>query len=143
MPPPGYSFRDLDDSAQSDIDDLGVVCRVRLNCYAVENLLLAKECLEEHNFTEDDFKNELTKWVQQFSEHKFSDEMTTLIERFHDRRTFKIKNLRNIIVAILGTNKPWEVVVGQSIAKNISSTDDSDNSVRNYLGTKAIERFFS
>lgn len=141
--PKAFSLRDLDDSQQADIDDFGVVCRIRLNCYAVENLLLSDQCFSEHNFSSDSFKVELEKWLEQYPGHQFSEELKELLAHFDDRRTRKIKNLRNIIVALLGNNKPWEVVVGQLIAFNILKSDVGQNSIQTYLGEKAINTLFS
>jgi hypothetical protein len=69
--------------------------------------------------------------------------MSTLIDRFCDRRVIKLNCLRNIIVALLGTNKPWEVVVGQLIARSIGNGKSSEHSVSHYLGSKAIDQLFS
>jgi ABC-type branched-subunit amino acid transport system ATPase component len=141
--PKAFSLRDLDDSPQTDIEDLGVVCRVRLNCYAVENLLLSDQCFTKHHFSPNSFKDQLEKWLEQYPGHVFSDEVKDLTIHFDDRRTRKIKNLRNIIVALLGSNKPWEVVVGQLIASNVSESDVSQHSIQTYLGNKVINELFS
>lgn len=141
--PKGYSLRDLDESPQCEIDDLGVVCRIRINCYSIENLLLTEECLDDHCFSEELFLNEIVKWKEQFSEHKYAPEMSVLIDQFSERRKLKVKSLRNILVALLGTNKQWEIVVGQSIAKHIGNGKSSEHSIYHYLGSKAIDRLFS
>lgn len=141
--PRAFSLRDLDDSQQTDINDIGCVCRVRLNCYAIENLLLSKQCLQEHGFADDDaFKVELHSWAENYPAHKFSAEVRLLAEGFGRRRQMKIKNVRNIIVAQLGSNKPWEVVVGQLIAANASAIDGDPHSIQSYLGEKAIQSLF-
>jgi hypothetical protein len=108
----------------------------------VEFVLISDQCFTEHNFTPDSFKDELKKWLEQYPEHKFSNELQKLIEHFDDRRTIKIKDLRNIIVALLGSNKPWEVVVGQLIAFNVSKTDAGQHSIQTYLGGKTINALF-
>jgi energy-coupling factor transporter ATP-binding protein EcfA2 len=141
--PKGYSLRDLDDSSQCEIQDHGVVCRIRINCYSIENLLLTEECLDDHGFTEETFKHEIVKWKEQFNLHKYATDVSGLIEQFSNRRIVKVKNIRNILVALLGTNKEWEVVVGQLIAKNIGSGSNSEHSINHYLGSKAIGRLFS
>lgn len=142
--PIGFSLRDLDDSSQAEIDDIGVVKRIRLNCYSIENLLLTIECLNAHGLTESDFLQKLTSWLDKFNNHKFSAEAKYLVDNFDSRRTFKIKNLRNIIVAIMETNKPWEVIVGQSIANKLTaSSNTQEHSLNNYLGHQAISDMFS
>lgn len=140
--PKGFSLRDLDSSPESEIEDVGIVCRVRLNCYAIENLLLTNECLLEHDLNSGKFMGELQKWVNQFPDHNFAGEMRELIANFETRRRLKIKNLRNIIVAILGSNKPWEVVVGQTIAKYINESDSDEHSIATYLGGKIKSSLF-
>jgi hypothetical protein len=140
--PRAFSLRDLDDSNQSEIDDIGIVTRVRLNCYAIENLLLTDECLAAHGFTDSTFESILEKWIMEFSQHQAIDSAKELLESFGKRRTMKIKDLRNIVVALLGSTKPWEVIVGQLIAKGSSSAfQKSENSICNYLGPKAVKLF--
>lgn len=142
--PKAYSLRDLDDSQQTDMEDIGCVVRIRLNCYAIENLLLTKHCLVGHGFGDEDaFKAELYKWSSNYSSHQFSDEVHQLAENFSQRRTMKIKNIRNIIVALLGSNKPWEVIVGQLIAAGAWANDADANSVQTFLGQKATQHLFS
>lgn len=138
--PLAYSLRDLDDSGQSDIDNNGIVQRIRLNCYAIENILLTDECLAMNNHTEETFLNNLNIWKRSFPDHQYKDEIQNLIDRFSDRRIFKIKNIRNIIVALLGSTKPWEILVGQTIYLScISTTTQTSNSIKTYIGEKAYK----
>jgi predicted ATP-dependent endonuclease of OLD family len=140
--PKAFSLRDLDNSEQTHIDDLGFVCRIRLNCYAMENLLLSKQCLETGGFTDiNSFKEALTKWADSYPANEYAHEVRYLINNFDQRRTLKIKNIRNIIVALLSSNKPWEVLVGQIVATNASRADDDTDSVQSYLGEKAFKTF--
>jgi len=46
-------------------------------------------------------------------------------------------------VAELGSSKPWEVLVGQLIAANISVANNDPNSIQTYLGQKAMTNFFA
>lgn len=141
--PSGYSMRDLDDSQQTEIDDLGCVCRIRLNCYAMENLLLSKQCLAAHGFANGDgFKAELQKWVDTYPAHQFAGDVRLLIDGFELRRRMKVKDVRNIVVAQLGSNKPWELIVGQLIAANVSALDGDPDSIQTYLGAKAVQKLF-
>jgi len=141
--PKGLSLRDLDNSPQSEIDDVGIVVRSRLNCYAIENILLTTECLEKHGFNEESFKEALSKWAAQFPSHKYIDVLKDLIENFHDRRSKNIKDIRNIVVAVFDGNKPWEVIVGQLLAENMDGKSVSDHSINSYLGKKAKSVLFS
>lgn len=141
--PKGYSLRDLDSSPEAGINDVGIVSRLRLNCYAIENILVTNECFAEHGFNAESFKSELLKWHNHSPTHKYAVDIATLIGDFENRRTLKIKDVRNIVVAILGSNKPWEVVVGQVIAKHIESPDSGTHSIATYLGEKVKSALFS
>ncbi|HDX8438605.1 TPA: AAA family ATPase [Aeromonas dhakensis] len=140
--PKGYSLRDLDDAEQSEISDTGVVCRVRLNCYAIENLLLTTECFRDHGLTSDEFLKRLVTWGQQYPNHQAASDLNILIKGYENRRAIKIKSLRNIIVALLGSSKPWEVIVGQAIASYEEPIQEDAHSLRSYLGEKAIDELF-
>ena len=141
--PQAFSLRDLDDVQDSTINDLNHVCRIRLNCYAIENLLLSNQALEEHEFTADSFRATLRARVGKFPAHKYTAAVHALIENFEIRRTINIKDIRNIIVAELGCSKPWEVLVGQLIAANISVANDNPHSIQTYLGQKAMKNLFA
>jgi len=141
--PKGYSLRDLDNSAQCDIDDVGCVSRARLNCYAMENLLLTNECFAMHGLQTEEFRGLIIEWTMQRPDHPATPSLKALSESFDDRRTAKIKDVRNVLVALLGTNKPWEVLVGQLLAANRNATDASKHSMREYLGPGAISKLFN
>lgn len=141
--PKGFSLRDLDESQQAEIDDLGVVCRIRLNCYSIENLLLTIECLKKHGFDESMFLTAINDWISNYPEHKYIENMKELAKDFEGRKTLKIKNVRNIIIAILETNKPWEVVLGQLLASNMGNSDFNAHTINDYLGNKAKSELFS
>jgi energy-coupling factor transporter ATP-binding protein EcfA2 len=136
--PKAFSLRDLDDSQQSEINDFGFVCRIRLNCYSIENILLSDDCLIAHGITDIQFKTELQKWVSQFPSHPFAAESTNLLQHFEDRRLIKVKGIRNIIVMILNSTKPWEVIVGKAISNFNINQAATANSIGNYLGNKLI-----
>jgi len=141
--PKAYSIRDLDDAEITDIENIGFVERSRLNCYEVENLLLTNECMQHHNLDPITFREQLIAWGQQNPTHQTIEEITELCDSFDNRRRMKIKNLRNIILAILDTNKPWEVVVGQLIAREIDNQSNDDNSLHTYLGENVLTKIFS
>ncbi len=141
--PKAYSLRDLDAAQQADINDLDHVCRIRLNCYAIENLLLSEQVLEAHGFDAASFRRALQARVDSIPDHKYAEALRALVADFERRRTLNIKDVRNIVVAELGSNKPWEVLVGQSIAANVAAANSNLNSVQTYLGRKAITSLFS
>ena len=141
--PQAYSLRDLDQSQQTDISNVGVVTRLRLNCYSIENLLLTTECLNKFDLNEESFKLAIDSWTNNFPDHRAVNELRHLIANFDNRRTVNLKNVRNILVAILDEKKPWEVMVGQLIATfaNLNNTDP--NSLSTYLGPKVLSTLFT
>jgi len=140
--PKAFSLRDLDNATHSDINDLDHVCRIRLNCYAIENLLLSDQVLETHGFNAETFRAALQARMDRIPEHKYTAALKALVDAFENRRTLNIKDVRNIVVAELGSNKPWEVLVGQSIAANVAAVNASQHSIQNYLGSKAVTNLF-
>ncbi|MCR4303112.1 MAG: AAA family ATPase [Gallionella sp.] len=141
--PKGFSLRDLDESQQCDIDDVGCVSRARLNCYAIENIMLTNECLKLHGYSADEFRNLLSEWASQHEKHQASASLAKLSKNFDNRRTIKIKDIRNVVVALLGTQKPWEVLVGQLLASHIDSKDTTKHSLYEYLGSSVVRKLFS
>lgn len=133
--PRALSLRDLDDSGQCAIDDVGCVSRSRLNCYSIENLLLTDECFAAHGTDGPTFKTALEEWVRQRPSHQASIALQALAGQFENRRTLKIKDSRNVIVALLGTQKPWEVLVGQLLANHGQNSATSNHSIAEYLGS--------
>lgn len=138
--PKGYSVRDLDGSDQTEIEDVGCVTRARLNCYAIENLLLTTECLQLYDYTSEGFCNKISEWIGLNPSHQTTDALIALRDNFEERRTMKIKDLRNIILALLGTTKPWEVLVGQIIVNNRGAGSTDPHSLDNYLGQNVINK---
>lgn len=142
--PKAFSLRDLDSSHQSDLEDVGCVRRARLNCYAIENLLLTEECIRKHGYDPSGFQGRLNEWVLGNPNHQACATLKSVADRFDDRRTVKIKEARNVLLELLGTHKPWEVVVGQLLADNIESlaanSDAPKHSLREYLGPSVINK---
>jgi hypothetical protein len=141
--PKAFSLRDLDAAQQADINDLDHVRRIRLNCYAVENLLLSDQVLTAHGFNADSFRTALQARVERIPDHKYTDALRALVDDFENRRTRNIKDVRNIVVAELGSNKPWEVLLGQLIAAEVTAANPSEHSIQTYLGPKAVTYLFA
>lgn len=140
--PKAFSLRDLDGAQTTDINDLDYVCRIRLNCYAIENLLLTDQVLEAHGFDAESFRKALQARVDRVPDHKYTEALQALVTDFENRRTRNIKDVRNIVVAELGSNKPWEVLLGQSIASNVAIANSTEHSIHSYLGSKAMTNLF-
>ena len=59
----------------------------------------------------------------------------------YNRKDFDLKELRNILIGLTNTAKPWEVVVGQIIgqlANGQIARNNNDNKICNFLGAKLI-----
>lgn len=136
-----YSLRDGDDKiGQTITDDLPVI-RFRLNCCEVENLLLTEEVLKRCGVSWEELKLRMETWVSLTPGHKYSKEMDEFIKADFPRRTFKIKNLVNIFLGLLEVNKPWEIVVGQTIGEldfKTAPNFSDEGSIQEFLGEKAV-----
>lgn len=141
--PKGFSLRDLDDAQVADIDDLQYVKRARLNCYAIENVLLSDESLAACNHTAETALAAFRTWIAQQPSHQATPELTELANNFDSRRTRKLKDIRNLIVGLLGITKPWEVHVGQLIAGQFNRSNTSGHSLCNYLGAGVLNKLFT
>lgn len=135
--PKAISLRDLDDASVAEINDLPHVIRCKLNCYAIENLLVTDEALANSNSSPDQLRESLIAWIEAFPGHAHLEDAHHLVDNFASRRTIKVKNLRNVVIAILGSNKPWEVYLGQLLAQPGWNASKSPDSLANYLGVKA------
>lgn len=132
----------MDDSKVADIDDLQFVVRARLNCYAIENVVLCDESLAMYGHTPESFLGVLRDFAQKNSNHPRANEGGAFIADYENRRTHNIKDLRNLIVGLLGVIKPWEVHVGQLIAGPFDRNSTSPNSLRLYLGKGVLTKLF-
>jgi len=133
-----YSLRDRDEGAE-DIDDLPPMMRFRLSCRAAENLILTDEVLAVCGTTWALLELEIEKWLVAFNTHQYYATMVEFKASGYDRKEFDLKNLRNILIGLTGTQKSWEIAVGQTIGKLINielPKDTADNKVCNYLGAK-------
>jgi hypothetical protein len=56
-----------------------------------------------------------------------------------DRLNADIKAVRNVFMMLAGSQKPWEVAVGQAIARLLTAPAmQGDNSLPSYLGPKLV-----
>ena len=67
------------------------------------------------------FINNTKAWIEDNPGHSASPQLKPLLNTEKRLRNEKIKDIRNIILAITKTKKPWEVIVGQSLADAIKS----------------------
>lgn len=141
--PVAYSLRDGDGIRES-LQPAGVVTRFRLQCYEIENALLTDECLDILGTTWDGFIDQAQRWIDLHPEHKDLALVKILIASADRLRDTKIKAIRQLICSIGGSNKQWEVVVGQAIGKlNPLEAASSPSSLISYLGERAARTLLS
>lgn len=143
--PVAYSLRD-GDGKFGDLEPVGCVIRFRLNCYAIENILLSDECLSAFGGSWDDLKLRINDWLKNKENegHKDQDQMRKLLLSEDRLRNEKIKDIRNLIGALFNSRKPWEVVVGQEIGKLAVSPlldeEKSTTSLINFVGLVTLQK---
>jgi energy-coupling factor transporter ATP-binding protein EcfA2 len=132
-----YSLRDRDDS-QEEIGDISPVVRMKLSCRAAENLLLADDVLSRLGTGWLQLVENLDVWLEHNAEHPHHSFMRMFKEGGYDRKRFDLKEIRNDIMGVVGSSKPWEVVVGQAIGMLQEHIVAVENSLANYLGQKVV-----
>lgn len=131
-----FSLRDRDSSPEA-IDDVGSVIRMRLSCRAAENLMLSDDVLALAGTDWPSLREAIDAWIANNGGHKFHGEMVSFRDASFDRKGFDLKNVRNILVGLI-SHKPWEVLVGQTIARVVKNGGGfaGDHSLSAYLGEK-------
>lgn len=133
--PRAVSIRDGDNRG-TEIEHRDFLKRYKLHCYAAENLLLTNEVLERLGSDWETFKVKGRAWcVGKGDLHPDRDKILALIDDESRQRNMNIKSIRNLIVGINQSSKPWEVAVGQSIA-NIEVASEEEHSLYSYLGSE-------
>jgi energy-coupling factor transporter ATP-binding protein EcfA2 len=134
----GFSIRDRDNEPY-EINDLDHIKRARLNCYAVENLILSDDVLNLLEITWKEMQSRILDWIKDKGVgHSAHAKMESFSEKF-DRRNHKVQGLENVFIYLTGKNKPWEVAVGQAIAKLDTKSSKEDGSLADFLGPKIVE----
>lgn len=136
--PVAFSLRDGDGVIDQPLEHRPPIKRFRLQCYAIENTLLTDPCLAVMGTTWDGFVAAATKWVGNNPKHRD----ITLVEELagsDDRlRHKKIKNIRQLVCAVLECKKPWEVVVGQAIGALTNEDLAKPNMLIAFLGAEMV-----
>ena len=137
----GYSLRDKDDGIEA-IDDLPPIIRMKLSCRNAENLLLSDDVLESLGITWEQLKARIEDWLNANTQHPHYSTMKGFKDSGYDRKKYDIKEVRNDLMGIIGSAKPWEVVVGQKIS-SLSWSDttnfEEEGKMLSYLGRKIVE----
>jgi predicted ATPase len=138
--PKAYSLRD-GDGVSGPISAAGCVERFRLQCYAIENALVTSECLANLGISWPEFQERANAWINENAGHQDITLLQSLLTAEDRFRNTKIKAIRQLIVAITGSKKPWEVVVGQSLSSVIGKTVPPDDqfSLLGFVGEAAAK----
>lgn len=111
----GYSLRDRD-MEPAELANIGPVKRLRLHCRAAENLLLTDEVLIKLGMTWPEIETHIRAWLEANRAHPHYAAMKVFADSGFDRLNSDLKAIRNDLMGIMGSNKPWEVLVGQVLA---------------------------
>lgn len=130
--PTAFSLRDRDDDA-SELKALGPLQRLKLHCRTAENLLLTDEALSIAGTDWSKLKANIDAFVDESKQHPYWSHMRDFQSSNYDRKNFDLKQIRNVLTGLM-SNKPWEVLVGQAIAKAKSERQIDANSIQEYLG---------
>jgi len=133
--PRAVSVRD-GDNKDTNITHMDFLKRYRLHCYEAENLLLTNEVLAKLGTTWEGFQEKALKWCEgEGAKHPDKKKISALVSDEGRQRNAKIKSIRNLILGINECSKPWEVIVGQSIA-NVDASSSDPHSIYSYLGAE-------
>jgi AAA ATPase domain len=133
-----YSLRDRDDNPY-EIDDKPIVKRMRLNCRTAENLIVSDDVLASLNTNWNTLVIEIEGWLRNFPNHQQNPDMSRFRDSGYDRKGADLKSVRNVLMMLAGSQKPWEVAVGQAIAGLLTRGPMAgDHSLTTYLGRKLV-----
>ena len=133
-----YSLRDRDEVEEEEIQDDPPLIRMRFSCRAAENLILSDNVLQSLGTSWEALSTKIDAWIDANAEHVHHAAMVAFKESGYDRKRGKLKELRNDLMGVIGSSKPWEVAVGQVIGGLQGHQPSSDHDIRHYLGTKVV-----
>lgn len=137
-----YSLRDRDEGDEN-INDTPPLIRFKTSCRAVENLIICDEVLNTLGITWAQLEQEIEKWLIAFAGHEKQPTMQAFKDSAYNRKAFDLKEIRNILIGLTSSTKPWEIVVGQTIGRLVTghtAKDFNDNKLCNYLGNKLSDK---
>ncbi|WP_210422126.1 AAA family ATPase [Microvirga ossetica] len=136
--PVAFSLRDGDGVVDQPLEHRQPIKRYRLQCYAIENVLLTDPCLAVMGTTWEGFVAAAMKWVGENPEHPDRTLITELAGSDDRLRHKKIKKIRQLVCAVLECKKPWEVVVGQAIGALRNEDLANSNMLISFLGAEMV-----
>ncbi|MHB8202909.1 MAG: AAA family ATPase [Desulfomonilaceae bacterium] len=137
-----YSLRDRDEGPE-DVQDLGALVRFKLSCRAAENLLLSDDVLHSLGTSWGELKAGIENWLNVNQKHKHFSLLNQFQNEGFERKSFDLKEVRNDLMGIMGSSKPWEVAVGQVIANLDPESLEKPDSLASYLGPKIVTELLS
>lgn len=112
---------------------------MRLNCRTAENLIVTDDVLASLNTNWNTLQIQIEGWLRNYPNHQQSPDMGRFRESGYDRRDADLKSLRNVLMMLAGSLKPWEVAVGQAIAGILTKGPmTAEHSLTAYLGPKLV-----
>ncbi len=131
----GYSLRDRDDNSE-EIENIGNIVRMCLSCRTSENLMLSDDVLGFADTDWSKLRNFVTQFVQESINHPYHGAVKTFFDGGLNRKNADLKEIRMVLAGFI-SKKPWEVLVGQTIASLSNGAGLSgENSLQAYLGSK-------
>lgn len=140
-----YSLRDRDEGDE-EIEDEEPLTRFITSCRNAENLILSDEVLSNLNTPWEDLQTAIDTWIENFSAHPKHQFMVDFKDNGFDRKNFDLKEIRNVLIGLTGSTKPWEIAVGQVLGQISIGTitiDYDENKICNYLGEKMTNALFN
>ncbi len=128
-----FSLRDSD-GVHEPLAPVGVVRRYRLACRAAENLLLTDEVFTANGLNWNELRGRIEEWVEANEAHPHHAAMQEFRATGYDRMGADLKEVRLDLVGLMGSAKPWEVIVGQTIASFLRNPGNGEHSIGAYLG---------
>ncbi|MBD2598287.1 AAA family ATPase [Nostoc spongiaeforme FACHB-130] len=132
-----FSLRDRDET-DGEIIDISPVIRMKLSCRAAENLLLSNDVLNRLKITWGELISKIDTWIERNNDHQHYKYMLSFKNSNYPRKTFDLKEIRIDLMGIIGSNKPWEIPIGQAIGELKISDNYTENSLQDYLGAKLV-----
>jgi predicted ATPase len=133
-----FSLRDRDEGDEIIADSPPLV-RYKTSCRAAENLILSDEVLQNLSTNWEALQREINNWLDNFNGHSKYDVMSNFRDGGFDRKGFDLKEIRNVLMGLTPSSKPWEIAVGQVIGKIATgevAKDFNENKICNYLSVK-------
>lgn len=139
-----YSLRDRDENA-TEINDLKKISRFILNCRAAENLLLTEQVLSTLGLTWDELIKKIDDWLPNHQNHAHYEVMLDFKNSGYNRQNFNLKEIRNDLMYLTGKPISWEVAIGKTLGKLISTNQlkktiaPNSHDLASYLGERLVD----